>query len=91
MVQDKVQQLVLQGAIGVKDQGLETLPAARNQLVTKDHQQVAEEHECLKKEPQVMSDAYSYIPYPVYLLEIEKYLNHLDTVEVAAGVFVPVL
>lgn len=30
VVQDKVQQLVLQGAIGVKDQGLETLPATRN-------------------------------------------------------------
>lgn len=49
MVQDKVQQLVLQGAIRVKDQGLETLPSAGNELVTKDHQQVTEEHECLKK------------------------------------------
>lgn len=91
MVQDKVQQLVLQGAIGVKDQGLETLPATRNELMTKDHQQVAEEHERLKKDAQTMSDACSYIPYPVYLLEIEKHLYHLDTVEVAARVFVPVL
>lgn len=38
-----------------------------------------------------MSDAYSDIPYPVYLVEIENYRYHVDTVEVAAGVVVPVL
>lgn len=49
MVQDKVEQLILKCAIRVEDQRLEALPAARSQLMTEDHQQVAEEHECLKE------------------------------------------
>lgn len=38
VVQDKVEQLVLQSAIRVKNQWLEALPATRSQLVTEDHQ-----------------------------------------------------
>lgn len=48
VVQDEVEQLVLQGAVGVEDQRLEPLPAAGDQLVAEDHQQVAEEHEGLR-------------------------------------------
>lgn len=47
VVQDEVEQLVLQRAVRVKDQRLQALPAARRQLVTEDHQQVAEKHERL--------------------------------------------
>lgn len=47
VVQDKVEQLVLQSAIRVKNQWLEALPATRSQLVTEDHQQVTEKHERL--------------------------------------------
>lgn len=49
MVKDKVEQLVLQSAIRVKNQRLEALPAARSQLVTEDHQQVTEKHERLNR------------------------------------------
>lgn len=49
MVQDEVEQLVLQSAVGVENQRLEALPAAGDQLVTEDHQQVAEKHERLDK------------------------------------------
>lgn len=49
VVQHEVQQLVLQRAVGVEDEGLETLPAAGRQLVAEDHQQVAQEHERLRK------------------------------------------
>lgn len=52
VVQDKVEQLVLQRAVGVEHEGLEALPAARRQLVTEDHQQVTEKHERLHKEAQ---------------------------------------
>lgn len=38
MVQDEVEKLVLQSAVWVEDQRLEAFPAARNQLVTEDHQ-----------------------------------------------------
>ena len=49
VVQDEVEQLVLQSAVWVEDQWLEALPTARDQLVTEDHQQVAEKHERLSR------------------------------------------
>lgn len=49
VVQHEIEQLVLQSAVWVEDQRLEALPAAGRQLVTEDHQQVAEKHECLNK------------------------------------------
>lgn len=49
MVQDEVEQLVLQSAVGVKDQRLKPLPTTGDQLVAEDHQQVAEKHERLGK------------------------------------------
>lgn len=51
VVQHEGQQLVLQRVVGVEDQRLETLPAARSQLVAEDHQQVAQEHERLCDKP----------------------------------------
>lgn len=48
MVQDEVEHFVLQSAVRVKHQWLEALPAAGDQLVAEDHQQVTEKHERLK-------------------------------------------
>lgn len=53
VVQHEGQQLVLQRVVGVEDQRLETLPAAGRQLVAEDHQQVAQEHERLRKKMRV--------------------------------------
>lgn len=48
VVQHEGQQLVLQRVVGVEDQRLEALPAARRQLVAEDHEQVAQQHERLR-------------------------------------------
>lgn len=50
MVQDKVEQLILQSAVWVEDERLETFSASRSQLVAEDHQQVTEQHERLGTE-----------------------------------------
>ena len=49
VVQHEVEQLVLQGGVGVEDQWLEPLPAPRHQLVAEDHQQVTQQHEGLEE------------------------------------------
>lgn len=50
MIQDKIEQFILQRAVWIKDQWLQSVSTAVDQLVTEDHQQVTQQHEGLWRE-----------------------------------------